>query len=258
MRSFWKPFVICLWFYMLFKIFRVYYNDGIINIMEVRIVAEFWEKEFTCPFCGNEFTQVRVFTSAIVVEKRDEDLKPYYKGVNYLYYQTVTCPKCYFTVFERDFGKINIPDEKRDAVKRVLENAKKNFGTLNLGKDRKPEDAVALLSIATAIYVVLNNRRGAAEAFLKLAWIFREIGDKKKELIALGKALKYFEEHYREDIVSDEEEPMILFYLGELNRRLGNKNEAVKWFSTLLNKYKGVSSPFVKAARENWQSVREG
>ncbi len=218
---------------------------------------EFWEKEFECQFCGNSFSQVRVFSSAIIVESRDEDLKPNYKGVNALYYQLVTCPKCYLTLFERDFGKLQIPENKREAVERVLQNAKKQFRELNLGRDRTVDDAIALFSIAAAIYTVIGHRRGAAEAYLKLGWLFREKGDKKEELIALGKALKFFEEHYRNDIVKDEEEPMILFYLGEINRRLGNRKEAVKWFSILSNKYRGVSSLFVKAGRERWQEIRD-
>ncbi len=216
----------------------------------------FWEKEFRCQYCGQVFYQTRIFSSAIIIESRDSDLKPNYKGVNALFYQTVTCPSCYLTLFERDFGKLNIPEEKRPAVAKVLDNAKKEFGKLNLGSDRTLEDAIKLLSIAAAVYTVLQDKRNAAEAYLKLGWLFREKGDKKEELIALGKALKFFEEHYREDITKEEEEPMILFYLGELNARLGNEREAVKWFSTLVNKYRGLSTIYVKAAMERWQEIR--
>ena len=219
-------------------------------------MPEFWEKDFTCPFCGRSFSQVRVFSSAIVVERRDEDLKPYFKGVNSLLFQTVTCPGCYFTAFEKDFEAMEVPEEKRKDVQRVLDNARKEFGELNLSENRSVEDGIKLLSITAAIYTVLGKRMGAARAYLILAWLFREVGKKKEELTALARALKCFEDHYRNDIVSDEEEPMILFYLGEINRRLGNRNEAVKWFSTLVNKYKGSPSPYVKAAKENWQLVR--
>ncbi len=219
-------------------------------------MADFWYKDFRCGFCGNEFSQVRVFSGSIVVESRDEDLKPNYKGVNVLYYQPVTCPRCYLTLFERDFENFNVPSEKREEIERVLRNAKKEFGELNLGEDRTVDDAVKIYSIMAAIYTVLGNRRGAAEAYLKLGWLFREKEDTKNELIALGKALKYFEEHYREDITDESEEPMILFYLGELNRRLGNRKDAVKWFASLVNKYKNASSPFVKRAREIWQGMR--
>ena len=217
---------------------------------------EFWEKDFECQFCGNSFSQVRVFSSAIMVESRDEDLKPNYRGVNALYYQLVTCPECYLTIFERDFGKLVIPDDKKDKVELVLKNAKKQFGELNLGNERTVDDAIKQFSIAAAIYTVISHKRDAAEAYLKLAWLFREKGDKKQELIALGKALKLFEDYYRGDIVKDEEEPMILFYLGEINKLLGNRREAVRWFSILSNKYRGASSLFVKAGKERWQEIR--
>ena len=219
-------------------------------------MPDFWYKDFVCQMCGNEFSQVRVFSGAISIESRDEDLKPNYRGINALYYQPVTCPKCYLTLFEPDFEEDVIPPDKRPDVERVLRNAKKEFGSINLGEDRSVDDAIKIFSIMAAVYTVLKNRRRMAEAFLKLAWLFREKGDSRNEMVALGKALKAFEEHYREDITSEEEEPMILFYMGEINRRLGNKRDAVKWFSVLVNKYKGVSSPFVKAGRERWQDIK--
>ena len=219
-------------------------------------MPNFWYKDFVCQFCGNEFSQVRVFSDAIVVVSRDEDLKPNYGGVNALYYQPITCPKCYLTLFERDFGTLEIPDEKRDRVRKVLENAKKEFGYINLGEDRTLDDAIKIFSIMAAIYTVLDHSRGTAEAYLKLAWLFREKGSEREEKIAMAKALKYFEKHYRDEITREEEEPMILFYLGEINKLLGNRKEAVKWFSTLVNKYKGMPSPYVKAGRERWQELR--
>jgi glycosyltransferase involved in cell wall biosynthesis len=85
----------------------------------------------------------------------------------------------------------------------------------------------------------------------------REKGQKKEELVALAKALKFFEEHYREEITSEDEEPMLLFYLGELNKLLGNRKEAVKWFSTLVNKYRGFPSPYVKEGQKRWQEIRD-
>ncbi len=220
-------------------------------------MPSFWYKEFACQLCGNDFSYPRIFSDAIMVESRDEDLKPNFKGVNALYYQVITCPNCYLTLFERDFGTLNIPDEKIDKVKRVLENAKKEFGKLNLGEDRELDDAIKLFSIAAAVYTVMDHSRGAAEAYLKLAWLYREKGMDKEEKVALAKSLKFFEKHFKEEITNEREEPMILFYLGELNKLLGNKREAVKWFSILVNKYRGVPSPYIKAAQERWQEVRD-
>ena len=220
-------------------------------------MPSFWYKEFICQLCGNDFSYPRIFSDAIMVESRDEDLKPNFRGVNALYYQVVTCPRCYLTLFERDFGNLNIPEDKREKVKKVLDNAKKEFGNLNLGEDRNLDDAIKLFSIAAAVYTVMEHSRGAAEAYLKLAWLYRDKGQEKEEKVALAKSLKFFEKHFKEEITNEKEEPMILFYLGELNKLLGNKKEAVKWFSMLVNKYRGIPSPYIKAAQERWQEVRD-
>ena len=219
-------------------------------------MPDFIYREYVCQMCGNNFSQPKVFADAIKIKSRDEDLKPNFSGVNALYYQIVVCPRCYLALFERDFGNLEIPPQKRGDVSKVLENAKKQYGDINLGEGRTLDDAIKIFSIAAAVYTVLENRRGAAEAYLKLGWLFREKGQKREEMIALAKALKFFEEHYREDITSEKEEPMILFYLGELNKLLGNKKDAVKWFSTLVNKYRGLPSPYVKAGQERWQEIR--
>lgn len=220
-------------------------------------MPDFIYKEYTCQLCGNVFSQPRVFADAVKIKSRDEDLKPNFSGVNALYFQVVVCPRCYLSLFERDFGTLEIPPDKVEKVRKVLENAKKEFGSINLGEDRTVDDAIKIFSIAAAVYTVMEHRRRAAEAYLKLGWLFREKGQKKEETVALAKALKFFEEHYREDITSENEEPMILFYLGELNKLLGNKKDAVKWFSTLVSKYRGVPSPYVKAGQERWQEIRD-
>ena len=220
-------------------------------------MPDFIYKDYTCQMCGNTFSYPKVFADAVKVKSRDEDLKPNFEGINALYFQVVTCPKCYLSLFERDFGTLEIPPDKTENVRKVLENAKKEFGNINLGEDRTVDDAIKIFSIAAAVYTVMEHRRGAAEAYLKLGWLFREKGQKKEEMIALAKALKFFEEHYKNDITSENEEPMLLFYLGELNKLLGNKKDAVKWFSTLVNKYRGVPSPYVKAGQERWQEIRE-
>ncbi len=56
--------------------------------------------------------------------------------------------------------------------------------------------------------------------------------------------------------IEPEKEPMILFYLGYLNYRFNRKEEAIRFFSDLLTKYKGSSSYYVKAGRELWQEMR--
>lgn len=213
----------------------------------------FWEQEFTCPVCDKRFRSLRVFSDAIRIKDRDSDLKPTYDGVNALLFQPVTCPECLYTAFENDF-EMPLSQKQKEMLTKLCEKLKAML-SIDLSKDRGLKDAASLFTIAAAVYVVVEKHLRAAEAYLKLAWLFRDLNDPAEEAKALTGALKHFTESYTKEALSDEQQIMVLFYLGELNARLSNKKEAIKWFSTLIQKFPNTSSIYVKLARKEWQEI---
>lgn len=216
----------------------------------------FWEQEFKCPVCGKTFRSVRVFSDAIKIKERDSDLKPTYDGVNVLLFQPVTCPECFYTAFESDF-EISLSQKQKEMLKKLCEKLKALL-SIDLSKDRKLSDGASLFTIAAAVYTILEKHLRAAEAYLKLAWIFRDMNNHNEEIKALTGALKHFMESYTKEELSEDQQIMVIFYLGELNARLSNKKEAVKWFSTLIQKFGNSSSIYVKLARKEWQEITMG
>jgi len=214
----------------------------------------FWRKKIFCPLCRMEFESVRVFSESVRIKSRDYDLKPVFEGVNAIFFQLVTCPHCYLTMYEDDFEK-EIPEDKIKELVMVLKNAKKKF-SINLGENKAINDAINQHYIAAAVYTVLENRRKLAEVYLKLAWLLREKGKIEEELIALAMALKNFEEYYKYEMIEEKEGPMILFYMAVINQRFGNKKEAGKWFSELFRRYGNTNSYYVKVGKERWQDLR--
>ncbi|AEH50361.1 DUF2225 domain-containing protein [Pseudothermotoga thermarum] len=213
----------------------------------------FWKKSLVCLVCGTTFEAVRVFTDAIRIKDRDSDLKPTYEGVNYLLFQPITCPNCFYTTFEEDFGKPVKPEvlEKLKKLTAKLKNAVK----IDLSENRTLKDGISIYTIMTAVYMLMEKPLKTAEAYLKLAWLYREFGSEEEEKKALKSALNFFLESYTKEALSDEQQAMVLFYLGEINRRLGNKKDAIKWFSQLIKTYGGSNSLYVKLARTQWQEV---
>ena len=53
------------------------------------------------------------------------------------------------------------------------------------------------------------------------------------------------------------EEAKVMYLIGELHRRLGNDNEALRWFTEMIGRHKKKSPQLVKMARERWQFIRE-
>ncbi len=49
----------------------------------------------------------------------------------------------------------------------------------------------------------------------------------------------------------------LMYLIGELNRRIGEWNDAVRWFSRVVNDKKIVDAAMIRASREQWQLIRE-
>lgn len=217
------------------------------------VLQTFWEQEFKCPVCAKTFHSIRVFSDAIKIKDRDSDLKPTYDGVNALLFQPVTCPDCLYTTFESDF-EASLSQTQKELLTKLCEKLK-TLLSVDLSKERTLKDGASLFTIAAAVYSLLGKHLRAAESYLKLAWIFRDMNNHTEETKAITGALKHFTESYKTEELSEDQQIMVLFYLGELNARLSNKKEAVKWFSTLIQKFGNSNSVYVKLARKEWQEV---
>ncbi|MNP73509.1 hypothetical protein D3C76_1702310 [compost metagenome] len=48
-----------------------------------------------------------------------------------------------------------------------------------------------------------------------------------------------------------------MYLIGELHRRVGDYNNAVKWFSRVINDKKIMDAAMIRASREQWAVLRE-
>lgn len=193
-----------------------------------------------------------VFFDAVKIKSRDIDLKPIFEDVNPMLYEVVTCPNCYFSAFDRDFETIKIKGEETEKkLKKLLEEARKK---IKIKDEETPTEAIKRYALSGIVYSVLNQRKKVAISYLKIAWIFREMGKPEDEKRYLERALREFENHFKYDSYEESDEPMILFYLGVLNQILGNRKEAARWYERLLGKHR--DSLYAKVGRERWQDLR--
>ena len=211
----------------------------------------FWHKSYVCPVCNSQFEAVRIFSNAIKVKSRESDLKPVYDGVNVLMFQLVSCPKCLYTSFEDDFGELQ--SSHVEAIKRMHEKLK-GF-EIELSENKSVRDAAAQYNIAAVMYVAREKFFRAAESFLKLAWLYRDAGAPDEEKKALERAKEMFLKSYMEEDLWEDRQIAVLFYLGEIEKRLGNRKEATRWFSELFKRFSKSDSIYVKQARQEWQEV---
>ena len=99
-----------------------------------------------------------------------------------------------------------------------------------------------------------------AGLYLKMAWLFRESGDKQKENSALEQAANYYDKS-----LSTERYPLgtltdvaVMYLIGAIQNRLGNVETATQYLSRIVSDREARTerSIFTKA-RDLWQDIRE-
>ena len=218
---------------------------------------DLFDRKYTCNICGNEFTSKQVKTSAIRTKLRERDFHAYYNGENPAYYGIICCPNCGYSKFEKDF-KTDLSSYYVGLVKKMIAA---NWRYQDFCNERDVNTAIRVHLIALANYKVLKgNSNTFGKLYLRLAWFYRELEKKDDELKYLKLSLESFVQGYENEKndENDEKEIEIIYLIGELNRRIGEYQEAIKWFSNAINHELAYKNRMIKSyARDQWELCAE-
>lgn len=214
-----------------------------------------YHKEITCPVCNNEFSSKKVRFSKLRLIKRDEDFLSYYEDINPLVYNIFVCPNCGYSATEDKYKELSQEDRKI-----ILDKISAKWNKRSYGDIRDIEDGIESHKLALYIGELLKFKKiELGSLCLNIAWLYRMKKDKEEyRFLELTKEL-YEDAYYNESLIGTNMDQLRLSYLiGEINRRLGNKDKAVKWFNTVIS---NPDLQFNKAletmAREQWRLTRE-
>lgn len=220
-------------------------------------ISELYEKSVKCPVCSTEFKTKKVRASRLRLVKRDKDFLSYYKGENPLKYNIFVCPHCGYAAWE---GKYNSITQKDREI--VLKEITSKWNSRDYGNKRTIDRAIETYKLALYIGQLLDYKRiDLGSLCLSMAWLYRIKEDLEEERRFLKLAKNLFEEGYYKESLEDTnmDELRLDYLLGEISRRLGDKEGALKWFNTTLSnpslKYKPMIEEMV---REQWRLTREG
>ncbi|WP_025688406.1 DUF2225 domain-containing protein, partial [Paenibacillus zanthoxyli] len=101
-----------------------------------------------------------------------------------------------------------------------------------------------------------DKERIVASLLHHIAWLYRYQGNTEQEQRFLHYSLESYINVFERDGIAGND-ARLMFLIGELNRRIGWFNEAVKWFSRLVNDQKIMDAAMIRAAREQWAVIRE-
>ncbi|PKK90260.1 MAG: hypothetical protein CVV64_09850 [Candidatus Wallbacteria bacterium HGW-Wallbacteria-1] len=213
--------------------------------------AIFYFATIKCIACNSEFKSPKIKHGKAKVTRRDEDLCPWYEGVNPLFYDFTLCPNC-GTVFMDKIKAQSVAEKTR-----LIQTFKsiQNAGHL-ADSERNLEDARRLAKLTLlAINNTTSGPAALASVAMRISWFARYVGDAAEEEKFMKVALDNYEKTF---VDGDGEFPMdnLLYIMGELTWRLGNYDGAKQWFGKLFG-FENPKSPMVKKGKERWYDIRE-
>lgn len=213
-----------------------------------------YESKITCICCDTVFMTTRVRPSFKKATSVDSDFCGHYEnGINPDFYVVRVCPSCGFASTENGLDKLS-DKQKKNYYERIGVNWK---GGQDFGGARTSEQAMVAYKLALLSAQATDTKdRIVAGLLHHIAWLYRYENNEQEEQRFLRFALEAYIRVYETEGVSVNN-ARLMFLIGDLNRRIGDNNEAIKWFSRVVNDKKIMDAAMIRACREQWQLIRE-
>ncbi|WP_151737183.1 DUF2225 domain-containing protein ['Paenibacillus yunnanensis' Narsing Rao et al. 2020] len=206
----------------------------------------------TCSICESEFTTSRVRPSLKKAIRRDADFCSYYKDENPDYYVVRVCPNCGFASTENSADKLS--EVQRQGF---FEQVGKRWVSRDFGGKRDWAAALETYKLALICAQSINDKERILASILHhIAWMYRYTGNTQQEQRFLRYALEEYIRVFETDLLGGND-ARLMFLIGELSRRVGEFNDAVRWFSRVVNDQRITDAAMIRGAREQWTVLRE-
>lgn len=221
-------------------------------------IEPIYPKSMKCLYCKHPFKTSRVRSRFVRVASHDTDFKPNYKNVeaNPLYYNVAVCPSCGFA-FTEDF----LPYFAPHAEQKIEKIIRANWNERDLTGERTIEDAIETYKLALLSSKLKEEKAlPTAGLALRLAWLYRELGDEENEIRFLTASRDAYKEAFTagDHAGTTMSETRVVYLIAELSWRIGDKDEAIRNFSYIISNQKNSTDPkAVDLAKERWQDIRE-
>lgn len=211
-----------------------------------------------CPVCEQSFTLAKVYWSRLRAKSHAADFYTEYYDFSPYPYVVWVCGHCGYGAPMQVFHELTALE--RQAIKEGF-GGRPPRGTFHGERDlQQTESAYKLALFSTGFR---RARYGAdvitGSLWLRLAWIYREAGQKEQEGQCLQKAAQAYEKAFVGDVPLTGEltRPKLEYLIGELYRRSGHLETASRWLGRILGRPEVKAEPQVeKLVRQQWQVLR--
>lgn len=211
-----------------------------------------YQIKVTCIHCQNEFSTSRVRPSFKRAVRTDTDFCGYYQKENPDYYVVRVCPSCGFASTENSVSRLT---DRQNAL--FEEAIGSRFNQKNYGGHRNWDDALETYKLALICAQTIGETdRIIASLLHHIAWLYRYKTNVEQEKRFLEYSLEAYIRVYENEGVGGSD-ARLMYLIGELYRRVGKYNDAVKWFGRVINDKRIVDAAMIRASREQWALLRE-
>jgi len=221
-------------------------------------IEPIFDKKYECLFCKKPFISKKVRSRFIKISYFDSDFFPIYQSedANPLYYHIMVCPSCGFS-FSDDFSKTLPPGAKETITHEVCSR----WVPHNFSGKRSIHQAIQTYKLAILCGSLKKEKHiTMAGIYMRVGWLYRIIENQEQELRFLKLALKEYEDslYYGDYTRTQVTEIRLLYLIGEVSRRLNNRQKAVQYFSQVIEKQRQSVEPnIIEMARERWREIRD-
>jgi uncharacterized protein len=217
-----------------------------------------YDKKCKCVMCEQLFTTKKVRSRFVKVLSFDTDFAPNYaegfENPN-LYYVNV-CPNCGYS-FTDEYSSYFPPGAKQTINDKICSQ----WVPRDYSLERSIQEALNTYKLGIYCSILKKEKHiVSAGLYIRLAWLYRSLDNKDQEMRFLKLALvEYTESFSTGDFKGTQVSELRLMYLiGDLSNRTGNSQDAVRFFSKVIEKQKqSVEPQIIQMAKDRWQEMRE-
>ncbi|MBU8880765.1 DUF2225 domain-containing protein [Bacillus sp. FJAT-29790] len=218
-----------------------------------------YDKKCECRMCKKSFTTNKLRSRFIKVSSYDTDFCPVYSlsENNPILYHVNVCPQCGFSSTD-DFTPYFPPG----ALEVIDSKVCSQWVPHDFGQKRSIADAIKTYKLAVYCGLLKKEKHiTLAGMYLRIAWLYRSIENENQEQRFMKLAIKDYLESYMADDFKGTQvsEVRLLYLIGELSRRTNQIEQAVKFFSKVIEQQsRTIESGIIDMARDRWYDIREG
>lgn len=184
--------------------------------------------EVTCPICKTSFLGIRMRTSRLRVREHRPDFRTIYEDFDANLYYIWVCPHCLFAYPERQYDRI-----PRGSINRGKTYWQENPSTDTFVFDGQRTFHQVILSYYLALRtfeIVEATPEQWANLWLRLVWLYEDLGEEDLMQEAAENALGYFEKAMSQTSRSVAGDQQLYIIMGELSLRLGKEGKSFRYF----------------------------